>query len=653
MPSETTLTRCTPRRDSIPSDPESEDETLCLPRAPGALGGPTGGKRKRNSNSSGKKRGKRARIADEEESDADTGTGTVKKPRNFKPSGPIDEPQLASVDTRHALLHVTQFSTDARTLPVLKSLIDHLLNNPGKVSNELSLSEESSLGVLGKHCQKLESQDVVNEYALFVTLVQLRIETQRRIDIAKASCTSLASAQVRLEDFAAEVTEAIGKDGIVITREQFNHWLRQASIDPSAIIVRSQLIPLLEDIRFYIGKQHTNIFFRLSFGDVTVPFHNTADITKLLQRLELGWIEQPPPHQRMSDYLNRDILSEYQPTFLSENLPPLVPIPMQESQTLTLKLEDFALNTTKTKITETWTDIQREKAASAKKVETYDELANFVKGIRINSDDYVYLDTAILEGRKLHIVDRKQSTQPSITAKVSLLEPQFRHISKDDKEECFPAFHAINFGRYSAKGHKVPDDIHPPFYKTIGTKMNFTQRFPSESKLMKENPESTKARDPIFHYVHRALEHLMKTGLVGLNDRLEITAQSLPLNDTPAAYPYTGYIININVTTRGHKDPNDKLLCIVIGFGDFEGGEIIFDELGLVIKFQPLDIVVFPSKDITHFNLRFSGMRGSLVMSTDKALDAWAEDKNGWGGKNFKKDIFRWEDVLVISSAAA
>jgi hypothetical protein len=44
--------------------------------------------------------------------------------------------------------------------------------------------------------------------------------------------------------------------------------------------------------------------------------------------------------------------------------------------------------------------------------------------------------------------------------------------------------------------------------------------------------------------------------------------------------------------------------------------------LGLVIKLKP--------GDITHFNLHFSGLRGSIVLHSDVTGDKWVEDFNGW-----------------------
>ena len=52
-------------------------------------------------------------------------------------------------------------------------------------------------------------------------------------------------------------------------------------------------------------------------------------------------------------------------------------------------------------------------------------------------------------------------------------------------------------------------------------------------------------------------------------------------------------------------------------------------ELGLVIKMKAGDVLAFPSWRFTHFNLHFSGLRGSFVLHSDKEGDSWVQDFNG------------------------
>lgn len=53
-------------------------------------------------------------------------------------------------------------------------------------------------------------------------------------------------------------------------------------------------------------------------------------------------------------------------------------------------------------------------------------------------------------------------------------------------------------------------------------------------------------------------------------------------------------------------------------------------EPGLVLDLKNGDVVIFTSKDISHFNLHFTGKRASLVFHSDKCFKAWVKNANGW-----------------------
>jgi predicted 2-oxoglutarate/Fe(II)-dependent dioxygenase YbiX len=111
---------------------------------------------------------------------------------------------------------------------------------------------------------------------------------------------------------------------------------------------------------------------------------------------------------------------------------------------------------------------------------------------------------------------------------------------------------------------------------------------------------------------------------------LEKWIEALPLKEASAVHPFGGFVININVATSGHRDWMDKLICMVLVISDCEGGELVLYEPGLVLDLRSGDMAVFPSDDITHFNLHFKGKRISLVFHTDKTAVKWEEDRNAW-----------------------
>jgi hypothetical protein len=113
-------------------------------------------------------------------------------------------------------------------------------------------------------------------------------------------------------------------------------------------------------------------------------------------------------------------------------------------------------------------------------------------------------------------------------------------------------------------------------------------------------------------------------------NQLRIFCEILPLSHRPATYPFPGYVLNIQVCTEAHVDVNDTEVCIVVPFGQYEGGELVLHEAGLVLELKEGDILVFPSHRLTHFNLHFTGIRGSVVMHSDKEVKSWNANRNGW-----------------------
>ena len=74
--------------------------------------------------------------------------------------------------------------------------------------------------------------------------------------------------------------------------------------------------------------------------------------------------------------------------------------------------------------------------------------------------------------------------------------------------------------------------------------------------------------------------------------------------------------INFNVISNYHWDINDapEGLCFLVALGNFEGGELCFPQLQIVVKLKPGQVVAFPSYLLLHGNLPITrGIRFSIV----------------------------------------
>lgn len=105
---------------------------------------------------------------------------------------------------------------------------------------------------------------------------------------------------------------------------------------------------------------------------------------------------------------------------------------------------------------------------------------------------------------------------------------------------------------------------------------------------------------------------------------------TLPGNSRPVVAPFVSLVVNINVRTEAHRDKKDLFLCLVMPVGEFEGGELVMYEQGLVLEVKCGGIVIFSSAETTHFNLEYTGRRASFVLQTDSEFKKWIDGRNGW-----------------------
>lgn len=113
---------------------------------------------------------------------------------------------------------------------------------------------------------------------------------------------------------------------------------------------------------------------------------------------------------------------------------------------------------------------------------------------------------------------------------------------------------------------------------------------------------------------------------------LSVNLQRIPNSEPIPTAPFCGYVLNLHVATEVHKDDGDPPggLCVVVVFGEFEGGSLVLYEPGLRLDLKNGDVVMFPSSRISHFNLHYRGKRGSIVMHGDRWYKTWVEGKTGW-----------------------
>ena len=104
----------------------------------------------------------------------------------------------------------------------------------------------------------------------------------------------------------------------------------------------------------------------------------------------------------------------------------------------------------------------------------------------------------------------------------------------------------------------------------------------------------------------------------------------MPADGIAPAYPFGGWVINLNVSTLIHRDYQDLKLCLIVVASDCKGGDLCLEKPGVSLQLQNGDVVIFASSKLSHFNTHFKGKQASLVFHSDISAKAWVEKRNGW-----------------------
>ncbi|RPA78531.1 hypothetical protein BJ508DRAFT_329155 [Ascobolus immersus RN42] len=129
---------------------------------------------------------------------------------------------------------------------------------------------------------------------------------------------------------------------------------------------------------------------------------------------------------------------------------------------------------------------------------------------------------------------------------------------------------------------------------------------------------------PLFGRIKNLLENNYKE----IHDMYD--AVQVPKGCRKAAPPFCMVALNKDAVTKRHRDLGDtpEGICAVFAWGDFEeGGDVVIDELEMVIPLQPGQLIFFRSFLLTHWNLPVpkGSTRNSFVLFTDKEMHNWEE----------------------------
>ncbi|KAJ3783566.1 hypothetical protein GGU10DRAFT_273265, partial [Lentinula aff. detonsa] len=200
----------------------------------------------------------------------------------------------------------------------------------------------------------------------------------------------------------------------------------------------------------------------------------------------------------------------------------------------------------------------------------------------------------------------------------------------------FTTFHFSMWSRYSTSGKDAPSDVHPYHLQAaMGTKTNTSQFFVRPSSDIQDFSKEYKELYDIFGDVLRLMVTTVRSEFPEELKDVMANVDIFPLNDSSPISPFTSFVLNINVETGAHRDDGDCGLCLILALGHHTGGELCLYEPRIMLNLVHGDWVAFDSKSITHFNMKYTGIRCSAVIHSDKTGIAHQKDGNGWDGNNY------------------
>ncbi|KAI0062592.1 hypothetical protein BV25DRAFT_1803811 [Artomyces pyxidatus] len=301
-----------------------------------------------------------------------------------------------------------------------------------------------------------------------------------------------------------------------------------------------------------------------------------------------------------------------------------------------------------------WTEEERTIAGGAYKVQNITELetklSSFYKeGVR-SELDYLLITPEVLpyirDALKIEAIDASLLAFVCTSMPADMRESLYAmFLSCMDNPDClkdvdsssqgfedhFQALHFSYYNRHCTRGDNAPTDVAPEYLRREGAiRTNRSQLIPYRSKDTTDKEAIYQNFVVVFEEVFAWIDSILARYLPEEYTILEAEIEVLPGNSRSPVHPFGGFVVNLNVTTRAHRDGKDLSVCFVMPLGKFQGGELVLVEPGLVLRLRSGDFVVFPSKKVTHFNMHYKGKRASLVLQTDNELTVWTKDRNGW-----------------------
>ncbi|THH26807.1 hypothetical protein EUX98_g7388 [Antrodiella citrinella] len=218
-----------------------------------------------------------------------------------------------------------------------------------------------------------------------------------------------------------------------------------------------------------------------------------------------------------------------------------------------------------------WTKTERMTAEKAVYVHSIDDMVCRLQkiyhkktGHRYNVEDYLRLETSVFDKKEILLLDKDHKTLAFINGNV----PEDIHKHTFDSVKSI----MINYNpesQFQVKGDEVPPGVHPSNVvlesSSGGIKqINRGQVGPYPPKERLDNAEEYAMLKTCFNPLFRYIEDNLHNHLPEDTKTLSITVESSPFKEFSPAYPFHGFVLNMNICTNIHRDAKDLHLCLVL-----------------------------------------------------------------------------------------
>ncbi|KAF8215159.1 hypothetical protein K438DRAFT_1749239 [Mycena galopus ATCC 62051] len=514
------------------------------------------------------------------------------------------------------------------SLPDKRCDLNKLLDGLEQNTDDIDLEVLKTLDAVVHRLNAIQHKVHINSFWYMVALVQLAMHVHSATRLA-ALCAStspyilvlIAVAEMQ-DDFTSK--KCSSNDNIIALCSAFRE-ISLPTDDKWGPLVQRLHVPLeyiqnkspvIDQLQFCyrIPSEERNIPEVLEF----VPFHSLIQTDKVLEEINTNFAKLPP---RSKSWYEPPIPQWVVPTngYGDPHLPDVHTIRTPKPHVKTLSPVSL-------KTSAIFTEREREAAEDA--------------NIALNLDDLEELSRKVLciEDATGKFLAENFSLPPHLLQKlreaIPLVQAAMPGEWKADNSTRIPfsyaSFHYSSYAQFGEKGDNAPQDAAHlnNVQRDHGGRVNFSQRIPHELNDITDHPQEFAILSDAFNDIFKYIQVVIQKRHPEAYMRLTAYCDVLPMN---AACPYLfgGFVLNLRAATWGHRDPGDLVLCVAIPLGDFIGGELCLYELGLKFKLKMGDVLIFPSCDLTHFNMHFQGKRGTVVLHSDRQGEEWVRNCRG------------------------